>query len=335
MTSQHRAEVTNKVALRDTALQIRGLTQSLDGIVYDDLTEYAEGGPEMFDMLFDEPDTIVIGAGYAEFMDLHVGDVIRVPGTGKDHEVMMRIVGVVERLAGFDELSRNENYVRWGSSPGFVSLATYLRLTNDPTVDAICVSGTCSTGEREVRIINRILATTAPGADDDAVVGDLRELFSDKSDVWVQSTAEDVRSTEQSMRTMRVLMLIMTVLSFITSIFGVFAVVYVAVYVRRVEIGMLKAIGMRKRELVATFSLESVMMTVSASLAGVTAGTILGYVFYISNNMMRNTPTQLTFDWLTTAAILVMVVLASVISAALAARNTVRRKVTQILREAW
>jgi putative ABC transport system permease protein len=137
------------------------------------------------------------------------------------------------------------------------------------------------------------------------------------------------------MRTVRVLMLIMTVLSFITSIFGVFAVVYVAVYVRRLEIGMLKAIGMRRRDLVGTFALESVMMTVSASLAGVTAGTVLGYVFYVTNNMMRNTPTQLTFDWLTTATILLVVILASVISASLAARSVVRSKVTMILREAW
>ena len=132
------------------------------------------------------------------------------------------------------------------------------------------------------------------------------------------------------MRTMRVLMLIMTVLSFITSIFGVFAVVYVAVYVRRLEIGMLKAIGMRRRDLVGAFALEAVMMTVSASLAGVTAGTVLGYVFYASNNMMRNTPTQLTFDWITTAAILVMVVLASVISAVLAARGVAQSKVTEV-----
>ena len=137
------------------------------------------------------------------------------------------------------------------------------------------------------------------------------------------------------MRTMRVMMLIMTALSFITSIFGVFAVVYVAVYVRRLEIGMLKAIGMRRRDLVGAFALESVMMTVSASLAGVTAGTVLGYVFYSSNNMMRNVPTQFTFDWLTTAAILVMVTLASVVSASLAARGVVRSEVTKILREAW
>ena len=176
---------------------------------------------------------------------------------------------------------------------------------------------------------------TTEGFDEAEVVADLRELFSDREDVWVQSTAEEIRLTEQSMRTMRILMLIMTVLSFITSIFGVFAVVYVAVYTRRLEIGMLKAIGMRRRNLVGAFALESVMMTVSASLAGVTAGTVLGTVFYISNNMMQNTPTRLTFDWMTTLAILVMVVLASVASATLAARGVVRSKVTQILREAW
>jgi putative ABC transport system permease protein len=179
------------------------------------------------------------------------------------------------------------------------------------------------------------MATVENGVDEADVISDLRELFSERTNVWVRSTAEQIRTTEQSMRTMRVLMLIMTVLSFITSIFGVFAVVYVAVYVRRLEIGMLKAIGMRRRDLVGAFALEAVMMTVSASLAGVTAGTVLGYVFYVSNNMMRNTPTQLTFDWITTAAILVMVTLASVISASLAARGVVRGKVTMILREAW
>jgi len=336
ITADYRADGMNKVQLRNTAVQVQGLTGSLHSIAYNDLTEYHTGGPEIFDILFTEPDTVILGAGYAEFMDLTVGDTIRLQGIGKDHVVNMRIVGLIERMAGFEGLSRNENYVRWGSTPAFISLDTYLRLTHDPVKDDICAHGICSPAERDEPIIAKIMATTntTPEQEDD-LVGDLRELFADRSSVWIESTAEEIRTTEQSMRTMRVLMLIMTVLSFVTSIFGVFAVVYVAVYVRRLEIGMLKAIGMKRRELVRTFALESVMMTVSASLAGVTAGTVLGYVFYISNNMMQNTPTHLTFDWLTTVAILVMVVLASVISAALAARNTVRRKVTEILREAW
>jgi putative ABC transport system permease protein len=335
LTAEYHSEVTNRVALRDAAVQVQGLTGTLDGIVYADLTEYLVGGPHTFDQILSEPDTIILGAGYAEYMDLGVGDVVRVPGEGKDHMVDMRIVGLIERMPGFEGFSRNENYVRGDRSPGFVSLDTYIRLTTDPTVENICTRKVCSPAEREQPIITRIMATVEDDVEEAEVIADLRELFSDRTDVWVRSTAEQIRSTEQSMRTMRVLMLIMTVLSFITSIFGVFAVVYVAVYVRRLEIGMLKAIGMRHRDLVGAFALEAVMMTVSASLAGVTAGTVLGYVFYISNNMMRNTPTQLTFDWVTTLAILLMVVLASVISATLAARGVVRSKVTNILREAW
>jgi putative ABC transport system permease protein len=335
VTATYNASVTNKVVLRTTTALVQGLTDTLDGIVYGDLTEYYAGGPEMFETIFREPDTIILGAGYAEYMDVGVGDVIKVQGVGKDHSVPMRVVGLIERMAGFSAISRNENDVRWGQVPAFVSLDTYLRLTHDPTVETTCVSGVCTAAEREQPVIAQILSTTEPGVVETEVIAALREFFAARPSVWVRSTAEAIRTTEQSMRTTRVLMLIMTVLSFITSIFGVFAVVYVAVYVRRLEIGMLKAIGMRKRKLVGAFALEAVMMTVSASLAGVVAGTLLGYVFYVTNNTMSNTPTLPTFDWMTTGAILVMVVLASVISAMLAARNTVRRKVTQILREAW
>jgi putative ABC transport system permease protein len=335
LTAGYRADVTNVVELRNTGLVVHGLTGTLAGVVYDDLVEYAAAGPAAFDTVLSQPDTIIVGAGYAEFMDLRVGDRIRVQGTGLDHAVTMRVVGLIERLPGFESISRNENYVRWGESVGFVSLDTYLRLTHDPAAGPLCESSVCSPTERDQRVITRILATTTAGANEAEVVANLREVLVDKAHIWVQSTAESVRTTEQTMRTMRVLMLIMTVLSFITSIFGVFAVVYVAVYVRRLEIGMLKAIGMQRKELVGTFALESVMMTVSASLSGVTAGTVLGYVFYVTSNIMRNAPAQFTFDWLTTIAILVMVVLASVISSSLAARGVVRSKVTKILREAW
>ncbi len=335
LTSEYGADVANKVELRNAAVQVQGVTESLDNVVYKDLTTYDAVGPAAFDIILSEPDTIILGAGYAEYMDVSIGDTVRAQGEGKDHIVTMRVVGLIERMPGFEGFSRNENYVRWGRSPAFVSLDTYLRLTHDPLKDPICPLGHCTQSERDQPVLSKFMVTLMPGANDAEVVGELREIFADRNDVWVQSTAESIRTTEQSMRTMRVLMLIMTVLSFITSIFGVFAVVYVAVYVRRLEIGMLKAIGMRKRELVRVFALESVMMTVSASLAGVVAGTVLGYVFYVTNNAMRNTPTQLTFDWLTVLVILVMVVLASVISATLAARNSVRRKVTQILREAW
>ncbi|MCX7683026.1 MAG: hypothetical protein N2508_13855 [Anaerolineae bacterium] len=91
---------------------------------------------------------------------------------------------------------------------------------------------------------------------------------------------------------------------------------------------------MRRRNLVGVWALEAVMMTLSAALSGVTAGTVRGYVFYVSDNIMRHTPTRLTLDWPMTFAIIVMVILASALSASQAARGIMRSKVAPILQEA-
>jgi putative ABC transport system permease protein len=131
---------------------------------------------------------------------------------------------------------------------------------------------------------------------------------------------------------MRVVLLVLTVLSLITSVLGVFSVVYVTIQTRRIEIGMLKAIGITSWQLVGTFAIESLALTVSSTLAGTVAGTGLGYLFYTSNNMMQNVPTMPAFDTLTVTFVLTMVVVASLISAGIASRGIVRQRVTQILR---
>ena len=335
VTRGYQAQVTNQVALRSTYMRVYGITHSLDGIVYPDLTRYGDGGPRAFAEMLAQPDTIILSVEYAEYMDLGVGDVVRVPGKGKDHIVDMRVVGLVESLPGFSGLYI-QGAARMEISDALVSLDTYIRLTNDPAVSSVCPTGACLAAEREQPVIARILATTKDGADEAVVAADLRRYFAAKEGVYVTSTAEVVREVVQYMKAAHLLMLAMAALSFVTSVLGVFAVVYVAVYARRREIGMLKAVGMSSRALVGTFALEAVMLTVSATLAGAVAGTVLGYFFYLTFNLMRllPTPRHLTFDWLTTLAILVVVILASLVSAAIAARGVVRSKVTEILRGA-
>jgi ABC-type antimicrobial peptide transport system permease subunit len=336
VTEAYRARMTNRVELRSTQVRVYGITGSLDGIVYADLAKYGAGGPRALAEVLAEPDTIILSAEYAAYMDLGVGDVVRVQGKGKDHVVDVRVAGLVESLPGFQGL-----YARGAArenAEALVSLDTYIRLTHDPAVSDVCPQGVCLSAEREQPLIARVLATAARDADEAQVVAELRQRFAGLSGVrvWVISTAESIREVVQGMRIVHVLMLGMAGLSFFTSVLGVFAVVYVAVYARRREIGMLKAIGMGRRALVGTFALEAVMLTVSATLAGAVAGTALGYFFYLTLNLMRllPSPRRLTFDWLTTLAILVVVILASIISSSLAARGVVRSKVTAILRGA-
>jgi len=292
----------------------------------------AGDGDAAFARMFAEPDAIVLTAGFAEYMDLAIGDLLVIDGEGLDHRVQMHVAGLVEKMPGFYGIGRNQNMVRWGGSPAFVSLDTFLRLTNDPNQEQICVNGLCSAAERDQPVIERILAGMDPSADTQQVVKSLREALSDRNDVWVDVTAEQVRIAQQGFVAMRVVLTILTVLSLITSVLGVFSVIYVTVHTRRLEIGMLKAVGITGWQLTGTFAIESLVMTVSATLAGATAGTGLGYVFYASNNMMQNTPTIPAFDTVTLGLVLFMVIVASLISAGIASRGIVRQRVTEIMR---
>jgi ABC-type lipoprotein release transport system permease subunit len=321
----------NLVRLRETSVEVRGLTDSPLLVVYPDLTNVV-GGEAAFRRMIGEPDAIILSAGFAEYLDVGIGDVVIVEGEGIDHSVPMHIVGLIERMAGFWNVGRNERYIRWGGSPAFVSIDTFLRLTTDPNEETVCLDRICSASERDAPIIQRILAGMDPAADSEQVTKALREALSDRNDVGIDVTEEQIRITKQGFQTTRVVLLVLTVLSLITSVLGVFSVVYVTIHTRRLEIGMIKAVGITSWQLTGTFAIESLTMTVSATLAGAAAGTGLGYVFYASNNMMQNAPTIPAFDWLTVGFVLVLVIIASLASAVFASRGIVRQRVTAIFR---
>lgn len=334
LTYVYRAETRNKVRLRSPAVSVQGVTDSPLKVTFPDLTSMVGDGEAAFRRMFNEPDAIIVTVGFAEYMDLKVGDTIILKGKGLDHEVEMHVVGLVERMSGYWTIDRSQRNVRWGASPAFVSMDTFIRLTSDPNKEAVCLDGWCTPDELDKPIIQRIMARMEPNSDPQAVAKALRNTISDRNDVRIEVAAEQVRVAKQGFVTTRIVLLVLTILSLVTSVLGVFSVIYVTVQTRRMEIGMLKAVGITGWELVGIFAIESLAMTVSATLAGTTAGTGLGYVFYWSNNLIQNVPTLPAFDWLTVSFVLVLVIVASLISAVLASRGIVHKRVIAILRGA-
>jgi putative ABC transport system permease protein len=121
-------------------------------------------------------------------------------------------------------------------------------------------------------------------------------------------------------------------LSFVTAVFGVFAVIYVTIYARRREIGMMKAVGARNRELNGMLSVESITMTSSAAVTGILAGTTMTYVLDFIENTISERPQQFAVDTTVMPAIIVLVVAASVLATVFSARRIVKRKAVEILR---
>jgi putative ABC transport system permease protein len=132
--------------------------------------------------------------------------------------------------------------------------------------------------------------------------------------------------------TNQLFLLVLTTIAFTTAVFGVFAVIYVTIYARRIEIGMMKAMGMRRRDLTGMLNVESIAMTLGAALAGITAGATMGYIIFFGERALAQRAADFAVDTTVIPFIVLLIVLASMISASLSARRIVKKRAVEILR---
>jgi len=326
LTYSYRAKAADMVDVRSATVGFYGLTDSLNGIVIPDRAVFVGSGPEALDRIIADKNTVIISEGLAQHLNVPLGGTIRVTGRGLDHIVELQVVGIARKMPGFFyEIGRNQQTARNGSSSALVSLETFREIAYDP------VQGK---PDADLPVLMRFMATAAPGANLEDVGKALRAAFTLKHKMVVSVTEEDIRLFQQQFQQGQVFMIVLTVISFITAIFGVFAVIYVAVNSRRMEIGMMKAVGSSNGHLLLTFILEAAVMSVSAVLAGISAGATLGYFDQYSSSLTSELPVTFAIDTLVAPLTVVLVVVASVISAAIASRAVLTRKAVQIIREA-
>jgi ABC-type antimicrobial peptide transport system permease subunit len=335
VTYQFDTQIRDAVGLRNVGVHVYGLDGNLDSITYQEGVEWIGSGPQSFDEVQADPNAVVISQGLSEFFERGMGDVLYVKGKGLDHERPVRIVGVLGRFSGFGGFTSKRTWAEEGGTDLFLNTTAFRELTRDPLDGPY---------DPTFPIFERLMA--APnlrpgiiGLPEEAgkaaiaqVAADIRKQYGLMEQVSVRSTPEDIESAQANTQQIRIVILVLTSISFILAIFGVFVVTYISVYTRRAEIFMLKAIGDSNRHLFGMFLSEALIMTLSATLTGIVAGILLGYVFRYSNAFRSETPTVPAFDTLITPAMLTLMMLAALVSTLFATWGYLRRKAIQIMR---
>ncbi|BCX05445.1 MAG: hypothetical protein KatS3mg053_3383 [Candidatus Roseilinea sp.] len=320
-----RAEVSDRAQLRSANVQVIGVSGDLNDVLFREFMQWAQGDASALRRVDEDPNAVIISLGLSEALDLRIGDTLRVKGAGLDHERLLTIVAVGQRLPGFSsQITRNVNDARGGSTGILMNPETYRELRHDPA------SGPLDLDEP---LFGRVLMRIEPGVDQAALGRALRESLGGEKGISVELTSELIASIRDQLAQGRVFTVVLTGLSMVTAVFGVLAVMYTAVMGRRVEIGMLKAIGAPGRSLRGIFIGEAIIITLAAALAGIIAGAILGYAFEVSQRFAQESPMLPAFDFSTATVIVVMVSLAAIFSAALATQPVLRQKAVKILRE--
>ena len=322
ITYEYMAQVSDAVGMRSGTLSLVGVTGDLNDVLFSDMLVMAGGGPDALRQILSDPYAVVIGQGMAEALAVPLGGRIKVKGEGLDHEEELTVVGIAQRVPGFGRLGRVRSQALNGGTV-FISLDGFRRVTTSPRA---ALPGA------DDPILDSVLATTTAGADPLAVEAALHEAFNRKYDLWTRLAEVQLKFARDSRVQEQAFLLVLTLISFTTAVFGVFAVIYVTIYARRLEIGMMKAVGARNWELNGLLSVESIAMTLSAALAGIVAGATMAYLFALADNLTAQRPQRFAIDTTVMPFIVLLVVIAAILGTVFSARRIIKRKAVEILR---
>jgi len=335
VTYRFDTRVRDAVGLRNVGIRVYGLDGNLAPITYEEGIEWIAGGPASFDELQNNPNTVIISQGLSDYFERGVGDTLYLKGEGLDHERAVRIVGVLGRFSGFNGFTSKRTNAEDGGTELFLNEIAFRELTRDPLDGPY---------DPTFPIFERLMA--APNLRPDLIglpeevgntaiaqaAANIRKEYSLTEKISVRSTPEDIETAQASAEQIQVVIIILTNISFILAIFGVFVVTYISVYTRRSEIAMLKALGDSNRHLFGMFLSEALILTLSATLTGIVAGILLGYIFRYSNAFRGETPTVPAFDTVITSSMLALMIIAALLSTLLATWGYLRRKAIEIMR---
>jgi ABC-type antimicrobial peptide transport system permease subunit len=316
-------QASDEIQLRSSSVSFIGVQGDLNKVLYPTLFRWSEGNATALTRIATEQNVVIISQGLSEALDLHVNDIIRLRGTGNDNEKRLTIIAVGARIPGFSNYFTKYK-TDAGRSGILMNIETYRSLKNNP------FAGTPDPNES---LLTKLMVTVRSDVNEANLLRSLRDYLGNRNDMTVIATSEQVATARTTLDQTRVFTILLTGLSMITAIFGVLAVMYTAVMSRRVEIGMLKAVGAAKGTLRGVFVGEAIITTLAAGVAGIFAGTVLGYAFEISQRLQTDQLLQLAFDFRTAGLIVALVCVAALFSAILATQPVIKQKAIRILRE--
>jgi putative ABC transport system permease protein len=325
LTFAYDSRIRDAIGFKSAGAQVRGVDGPLESIMFLDMTDFVAGDAQQaLAAIREDPTAVIISEGLAQHLAVPMGGIVKLEGEGLDHLVEAHVVGIARRIPGIDGIGRSRLEAQNTSTAlmgmeGFRELRTELNQPLPP---------------EDERVLSEIKATLEPDADAQDTADLMRDLFLEMEDhdLWFRMLELELQRRMEAQASQQIFLLALTVISFTTAVFGVFAVIYVTVYARRIEIGMMKAMGMKRRQLTGILVIEAIVMTLGAALAGITAGAAMGYVTFYSERVLAQEHVNFAVDTTVIPFIMIMVVIASILGATFSARRIVKKKAVEILR---
>ncbi len=334
-----------------------GIDAELARVLYVDRIHYEEGGPEALALLAahsepparaarlasSEPNSVVIETDFyvppavptiandadeilplilsesaARYLEVQRGDLVRLSfrlGTARKDR-RFRIEAICGAMPGFENFpSRVALAVGSGV---LLPLAGFQTMTDAVPADVL----------RSVFFVK-----TDPAAGVQKTVAQaIRDDFDIRYRFGVKSTVERKAEAQKLYWVTQVLFGLLLMMAIVIAVFALVASMATAAIERRWEVGILKALGLRRGQLFRMFLAEAIVLTLSAGMIGGAIGFALAYLFAVQAAALIEVPVVFTLPYITFLTTFAVSLLAGALAAYIPTRRLLHRPAAEILR---
>jgi ABC-type antimicrobial peptide transport system permease subunit len=264
-----------------------GVDEEFVNVIDNDLIIWSSEGSSTsysFNQLFAHNNTCILAKSIANLIGINdVGQYIRLTFYDPKNEndpgnvTLFRVVGVSGGIPGYYNFRSNELAAYGGGV--MVSLENYMRLMKVNNL-----------GEDNM-IVDKAFVNLIDSSEEklDETKDDIRLMYQEK-DIIVDDAITKISFLNQMTERQSFLMEVILSFTIMISIFGLVSSMYAIMLERKFEIGILRSMGMKTRNVRNMFLLESMIILLSSGIMGVIIGTFTSFFLQLNMSIMTEMP---------------------------------------------
>ncbi|MHA2122635.1 MAG: ABC transporter permease, partial [Promethearchaeota archaeon] len=264
-----------------------GVNEDFVDLIDKSLLIWKSGGSNTaysFNELFAYNNTCIVAASIASLLGIsEVGQYIRItfydPKVEHDpgNVTLFRVVGISGGIPGFFNFRTNEQSAYGGGI--MVSTDNYMRLMK-----------VANPGEQNMivdKVFVNLIEKTETNIKD--TKEDIRLMYQNK-DVVIDDAISKISFMEEMTQRQSFLMELILSFTIMISIFGLVSSMYSIMLERKFEIGILRSMGMKVRNVRNMFLIESMIILIGSGILGTIIGSYTGYLLETNMSLMTEMP---------------------------------------------
>ena len=300
-----------------------GIDEQYLSTVQTELIEMTEGDmDEAFDNLYDDEDdyTCIISEAISLELKLELGDKVRIfiQRGDEQEKYEFEIVGMASTMPGFIEEfggTRSRSY----EGGVLVSQQTYLKIIDIP----------------EPTWLSKIFIKIQDDMFDEAesIEEEIDDLYQNDYDYEIYNLEEMVEQQEQIFAIVDALFTMILGATVFICLFGILSSSYSTIMERKKEIGIIRTLGLKGKEINRMFILEALIIMLSAGTVGILVGYFTGWLVTSNFALFADLPYRPVFPYMNSIMLYLLSIAFIWIGMYLMLRKSRKRKIVDIYRE--